>query len=234
MALVDTVRLPQPGWLRSREFDLALICGLTAMALAAGGLIAMAPAAIVFIMLFDTWVLGSPHVIATLVPARTRRGRIEAASLPDFRAALASCSPRDRHRTERRDRACRHDLFLLAVVSHAPPELGRGPALPPAFVRAGGRSPVVRRRPVHAGRAVGPAASSDDGARVFHLSVAADHRSACARLVRRRRRPDRRRRPRVVVRDALPRVDCRRAAGGPHAFLGQPFRHLHRRLRRDG
>jgi hypothetical protein len=66
MALVDTARLPQPGWLRSREFDLALTCGLTVMALAAGGLIAMAPASIVFIMLFDTWVLGSPHVVATL------------------------------------------------------------------------------------------------------------------------------------------------------------------------
>ena len=46
MALVDSARLPQAGWLRSREFDLALICGLTAVSLAAGGLIAYAPAAI--------------------------------------------------------------------------------------------------------------------------------------------------------------------------------------------
>jgi len=66
MALADTVRLPEAGWLRSREFDLALICGLTAVALAAGGVIAMAPAAIALIMLVDTWVLGSPHVMATL------------------------------------------------------------------------------------------------------------------------------------------------------------------------
>ena len=66
MALVDTARPPQAGWLRSQEFDLALICGLTAVALAAGGLIAMAPAAIGLIMLVDAWILGSPHVLATL------------------------------------------------------------------------------------------------------------------------------------------------------------------------
>ena len=43
MAVVDSARLPQAGWLRSPEFDLALICGLTAVSLAAGGLIAYAP-----------------------------------------------------------------------------------------------------------------------------------------------------------------------------------------------
>jgi hypothetical protein len=66
MALIDSVRSPEAGWLRNRKFDLVLICGLTAVALAAGGLIAMAPATIGLIMLIDTWVLGSPHVIATL------------------------------------------------------------------------------------------------------------------------------------------------------------------------
>jgi len=57
MALSDTARLPQAGWLRSREFDIGLICGLTAVSLAAGGVIALAPVAIGLIMLIDTWIL---------------------------------------------------------------------------------------------------------------------------------------------------------------------------------
>jgi hypothetical protein len=74
MALVDTTRLPAPGWLRNRDFDLLLICGITAVALAAGGVIALAPAALGLILLADAWLLGYPHVAATfmrLAPDRT-------------------------------------------------------------------------------------------------------------------------------------------------------------------
>src|SRR5258705_9609464 len=68
MALVaDTVRAPSAGWLRNRDFDLLLICGLTAVSLAAGGLIAMMPAALGLILLADNWLLGYPHVTATFV-----------------------------------------------------------------------------------------------------------------------------------------------------------------------
>jgi hypothetical protein len=68
MALVaDSVRAPSAGWLRNRDFDLVLIFGLTALSLAAGGLIAMAPAALGLILLADSWLLGYPHVAATFV-----------------------------------------------------------------------------------------------------------------------------------------------------------------------
>jgi len=67
MALVDSARLPAAGWLRSRDFDLVLICGITALALAAGGLIALTPAALALILLADAWLLGYPHVAATFV-----------------------------------------------------------------------------------------------------------------------------------------------------------------------
>ena len=85
MALVDTaVRLPQAGWLRSREFDLALICGLTAAAFAAGGLIAYAPAAIGLIMLVDVWILGLAACHGDAVSRGARQGRTATASLSVF------------------------------------------------------------------------------------------------------------------------------------------------------
>ena len=68
MALAaESVRAPAAGWLRNRHFDLLLICGLTAISLAAGGLIALVPASVVLVMLADSWVLGYPHVAATFV-----------------------------------------------------------------------------------------------------------------------------------------------------------------------
>src|SRR5262245_22485036 len=67
MALVDSGRLPASGWLRNRDFDLVLICGITAVALAAGGVVALMPAAIALILLADSWLLGFPHVAATFV-----------------------------------------------------------------------------------------------------------------------------------------------------------------------
>jgi len=68
MALVaDTVRASGAGWLRNRDFDLLLICGLTALAVAAGGLIALVPASLGLILLADSWLLGYPHVTATFV-----------------------------------------------------------------------------------------------------------------------------------------------------------------------
>jgi MFS family permease len=67
MALVDSARLPAAGWLRNRDFDLVLICGITALALAAGGVIALMPAALALILLADAWLLGYPHVAATFV-----------------------------------------------------------------------------------------------------------------------------------------------------------------------
>jgi hypothetical protein len=53
------------GWLRNPDFDTLLICGLTALALAAGLLIALQPIALPLVLLADNWLLGYPHVIAT-------------------------------------------------------------------------------------------------------------------------------------------------------------------------
>jgi hypothetical protein len=44
MSMVRAVELPKAGWLRNRTFDLALICGVTSLALVAASLIAIAPA----------------------------------------------------------------------------------------------------------------------------------------------------------------------------------------------
>ena len=68
MALVaDSIPTPTAGWLRSRDFDLFLIGGLTFIALLAGGLIALQPASLALILLADSWLLGYPHVAATFV-----------------------------------------------------------------------------------------------------------------------------------------------------------------------
>jgi hypothetical protein len=53
------------GWLRNPDFDVTLICGLTALALAAGILIAAQPGLLALVLLADNWLLGYPHVIAT-------------------------------------------------------------------------------------------------------------------------------------------------------------------------
>lgn len=53
------------GWLRNPDYDMALIWGLTALALASGIVIAIAPAALPLILLADNWILGYPHVVAT-------------------------------------------------------------------------------------------------------------------------------------------------------------------------
>jgi len=67
MSMVHAVELPRAGWLRNRTFDLALICGVTSLALVAASLIAIAPALAGLILLIDSWFLGYPHVIATFV-----------------------------------------------------------------------------------------------------------------------------------------------------------------------
>lgn len=62
-----------PGFLRSPGFDALLLGGLTAAALAAGGLGAADPAWLAVVLLADNWLLGFPHVAATftrLVPDR--------------------------------------------------------------------------------------------------------------------------------------------------------------------
>jgi hypothetical protein len=67
MAVADSVGLPSAGWLRGRKFDLALIMGVTGLALTAATVITVAPETVFLIWLLDAWFLGYPHVAATFV-----------------------------------------------------------------------------------------------------------------------------------------------------------------------
>jgi hypothetical protein len=62
----DALSSRSEGWLRDRHFDLFLIIGLLAMALLAGAAMVMWPAAVGFVFLADSWLLGYPHVAATI------------------------------------------------------------------------------------------------------------------------------------------------------------------------
>jgi hypothetical protein len=63
--IADRAETSAPVWLRGRDFDIALIFGLTAAALAVGGVIAAAPATVMLFLLADNWLLGYPHVMST-------------------------------------------------------------------------------------------------------------------------------------------------------------------------
>ena len=66
------------GWLRNPDFDIVLICGLTALALFAGLVIAYAPGTLGVILLADNWLLGYPHVIATFTRVAPDRAGVRA------------------------------------------------------------------------------------------------------------------------------------------------------------
>lgn len=55
----------EPGWLRSRSFDLGLIAGAAGIALASGVAVALDPRLFAPILFLDLWLLGYHHVIAT-------------------------------------------------------------------------------------------------------------------------------------------------------------------------
>jgi hypothetical protein len=61
----DRVGSSAPVWLRGRKFDCTLIFGLTALALSAGVVVAIAPASLMLILIADNWVLGMPHLMST-------------------------------------------------------------------------------------------------------------------------------------------------------------------------
>jgi hypothetical protein len=61
----DRVGIAAPAWLRGREFDTALIFGLTGLALSAGVVVTIAPASLALMLIADNWVLGFPHLMST-------------------------------------------------------------------------------------------------------------------------------------------------------------------------
>jgi len=53
------------GWLRNTRFDLTLILGVAALALASGALVVAQPALFPLILVIDLWLLGYQHVVST-------------------------------------------------------------------------------------------------------------------------------------------------------------------------
>lgn len=54
-----------PGWLRTPGFDLTLIVGVAALALASGGIVVARPHLFPLVLFLDLWFLGYHHVVAT-------------------------------------------------------------------------------------------------------------------------------------------------------------------------
>lgn len=82
------------GWLRAPAFDLTLIVGVLALALALGGAALLHPAAFGAILLVDLWLLAYPHVASTytrlvMTPEDRRRRWHLVAVLPLVVAATA-------------------------------------------------------------------------------------------------------------------------------------------------
>jgi hypothetical protein len=75
------------GWLEAAPFDLTLIVGVTALACAMGGAVALVPALFLPLLVFHTWCFGFDHVIATFtklagLPEDRRRNRLLIVALP--------------------------------------------------------------------------------------------------------------------------------------------------------
>lgn len=64
-AVPSTTFLAQPGWLRSKPFDLSLIFVISLVALAAGATALVRPELFGLILILDLWLLGYHHVIST-------------------------------------------------------------------------------------------------------------------------------------------------------------------------
>jgi hypothetical protein len=73
-----TAGASSPGWLRSPGFDLGLIVGVLALALALGGLAAARPELFGWVILFDFWMLAYPHVASTYTRVAFDRESVEA------------------------------------------------------------------------------------------------------------------------------------------------------------
>ena len=55
----------QPGWLRSKTFDITFVHGVAALALLSGLVVVMRPDLFLAVLIADLWLLGYHHVIAT-------------------------------------------------------------------------------------------------------------------------------------------------------------------------
>jgi len=65
MADAIAVAVHQPGWLRSKNFDLTFIRGIAGLALISGGVVVVNPDLFPVVLFADIWLLGYHHVIAT-------------------------------------------------------------------------------------------------------------------------------------------------------------------------
>jgi hypothetical protein len=64
-AVPSSTLIGNPGWLRSKPFDLSLIVVITAVALLAGGAAVLRPELFGMILILDLWLLGYHHVVST-------------------------------------------------------------------------------------------------------------------------------------------------------------------------
>lgn len=62
---MTTETLTAAGWLRNPRFDLTLIVGVAAIALASGAVVVAEPALFPIILVADLWLLGYQHVVST-------------------------------------------------------------------------------------------------------------------------------------------------------------------------
>lgn len=65
MAETDLTFAHDPGWLKSRAFDLAFIRGIALLAVGSGLIVVMSPNLLVPVLLLDFWLLGYHHVVST-------------------------------------------------------------------------------------------------------------------------------------------------------------------------
>lgn len=65
MVDATVVAINQPGWLRSKNFDLTFIRSIAILALVSGGVVVVNPDLFPLVVLVDIWLLGYHHVIAT-------------------------------------------------------------------------------------------------------------------------------------------------------------------------
>ena len=63
---MDAHALDNPyGWLRDARFDLTLIVGVAALALASGAIVVAEPGLFPLVLFADLWLLGYQHVVST-------------------------------------------------------------------------------------------------------------------------------------------------------------------------
>jgi hypothetical protein len=65
MVAAPETLMPQPGWLRSKGFDITFVLGIAAIAFLSGLIVLIDPDLFRWVLVLDLWLLGYHHVIST-------------------------------------------------------------------------------------------------------------------------------------------------------------------------